>query len=236
MSQVGGYVREIFYLPICLFCVWKDYLSVLEKVIDPITFRGQLKISHLFFADDIFLFSKAKIIECHNLKNILQKFCQCSSQIISTQKSHLWFSPNTPRRTKDLIVGIFNISTTSQVKTSLGTPIFTTSRKASAYQYLVDKIQKKIEGWQVKYLFVEGRVTLINSTLASIPIHVMQTTLLLQKISRHPDKLNCKFLWGDTTNHKHCHIVRWETITSLKDAGGLGIKSTRHMNVALLMN
>ena len=64
----------------------------------------------------------------------------------------------------------------------------------------------------------------------------MQTTLLLQKISRHPDKLNCKFLWGDTTNHKHCHTVSWEAITSPKDAGGLGIKSTRHMNVSLLMN
>ena len=76
------------------------------------TIRGQIKILHLFFADDILLFSKAKIAECQNLKTILQNFCSCSGQIISTQKSHLWFSPNTARRTKELIAGIFYIPTT----------------------------------------------------------------------------------------------------------------------------
>ena len=88
------------------------------------------------------------------------------------------------RRTKDLIAGIFDIPTTTQIGTYLGTPIFTTHRKANAYQYLVDKIQKKIEGWQVKYLSVAGYVTLIKSTSTSIPINAMQTTLLLQKISQ----------------------------------------------------
>ena len=63
----------------------------------------------------------------------------------------------------------------------------------------------------------------------------MQTALLPQKISRQLDKLNCKYLWGDTTNHWP-HTVSWETITTPKDAGDLGLKSTHHMNVALLMN
>ena len=64
----------------------------------------------------------------------------------------------------------------------------------------------------------------------------MQTTLLLQKISKQLDKLNCKFLCGDTTNHRHYHTMSWETITTPKDVGGLGLKSACHMNVALLMN
>ena len=136
-----------------------------------------------------------------------------------------------PRRTKNLIAGIFDIPTATQIGTYLGTPIFTTHRKASAYQYLIDKIQKKIEGWQVKYLSVAGHATLIQSTSASVPIHVMQTTLLPQKISRQLDKLNCKFLWGDTAHHRHYHTISWETLTSPKYAGGLGIKSSRHMNL-----
>ena len=79
-------------------------------------------------------------MECQILKIILQIFCKCSRQIISTQKSRLWFLPNTSRRTKELIVGIFDIPTTTQLGTYLGTPIFTTRRKASAYQYIVDNI------------------------------------------------------------------------------------------------
>ena len=175
-------------------------------------------------------------MECQNLKNILQIFCKCFGQIISTQKSRLSFSPNTSKQTKELIASIFDIPTTTQLGIYLETPIFTTHQKASAYQYIVDNIQKKIEGWQTKYIFVMGWVTLINSTSASIPIHAMQTTLLPQKISRQLDKLNCKFLRGDITNYRHYHTMNWETITTPKNAGGLGLKIACHMNVSLLMN
>ena len=89
-----------------------------------------------------------------------------------------------------------------QIGTYLGTPIFSTCHMANAYQYLVDKIQKKIQGWQAKYLSMVGRVTLIKSSTASIPLYAMQTTLLPQKVSRNLDKINCQFLWGDTTQHK----------------------------------
>ena len=89
---------------------------------------------------------------------------------------------------------MFDIPTTTQIETYLGTPIFTTRWKATAYQYLVDKIQRKIEGWQAKYMSVARRVTLIKSTSTSIPIYAMQTTLLPQTISKQLDKLNCKFL------------------------------------------
>ena len=57
-----------------------------------------------------------------------------------------------------------------------------------------------------------------------------------KKISWQLDKLNSKFLWGDTANHRHCHTVSLGTITTPKDARGLGLKTARHMNVALLMN
>ena len=129
-----------------LFILCLERLSILQeeavqdKTIHPVTFRGKIKISHLFFADDIFLFLKAKIIECQNLKNILQIFCKCFGQIICTQKSRLWFSPNTSRRTKELIASIFDIPTTTQLRIYLETPIFTTHQKASAYQYIVDNI------------------------------------------------------------------------------------------------
>ena len=71
---------------------------------------------------------------------------------------------------KDLIVGTFEIPTTTQIGTYLRTPILTTRRTTNAYQYIVDKIQKKIEGWQDKYLSVVNRVTLIKSSTASIPL------------------------------------------------------------------
>lgn len=81
-----------------------------------------------------------------------------------------------------------------QIGTYIRTPSFTTRQTANTYQYLVDKIQKRIEGWQAKYLSMAGRVTLINSLAASIPIYAKKTTLLPQKVSQKLDKFSCQFL------------------------------------------
>lgn len=172
--------------------------------------------------DDVFLFTKAKVKVCQNLRRILQKFCQGLGQIISTHKSRVWFLPNTLRRTKDQVAGNFDIPTMMQMGMYLETPIFTTRQTASAYQYSVDKIKKKIE-WQAKYLSMVGYLTLVKSLVASIPIYAMQTTPLPWKVSRQYDKLSCQFLWGNTSQQWNCHTVSWETVTLPKDAGGLGI-------------
>ena len=180
---------------------------VRDKLIHPMSFRGRVRLSHLFFANDIFLFTKAKPRDCRKLNIILQTFYAFLGQIMNASKSRIWFSPRIPRRLKDQVVGIFGIPTTDRIGTYLGTPIFTTRRTTNSYQFLVDKIQKRIEGWQEKYLSMAGRVTLIKATMASIPIYAMQTTLLPQKISLQIDKMSCNFLWGDTATRRGCHMV-----------------------------
>ena len=155
---------------------------------------------------------------------------------MSASRSRIWFSPRIPRPLKDQVVGIFGIPTTDRIGTYLGTPIFTTRKTTNSYQFLVDKIQKRIEGWQAIYLSMVGQATLIKATVASIPIYAMQTTLLPQKISQEIDKMSCNFLWGDTATRHGCHTVNWDTVTLPKEVGGLGIPSTRHYNRAILMN
>ena len=81
-----------------------------------------------------------------------------------------------------------------------------------------------------------ARTTLIKASVTSVPIYAMQTALLPQKICQHIDKLSCHFLWGDTDLRRQCPTIKWETVTLLKEAEGLGITSTRHRNQAILMN
>ena len=134
------------------------------------------------------------------------------------------------------MVGILGFPTTDRIETYLGTPIFSTRRTTSSYQYLVDNICKRIEGWQARYLFMAGQATLIKASVTSIPLYAMQTAILPQKICQHIDKLSCHFLWGDTNSHKGCHTVNWDTVTLPKEARGLGITSTQQRNQAILMN
>ena len=169
-------------------------VAVRERIIHHINFRGRVRLSHLFFADDIFLFTTAKAKDYKNLSRILKNFCASSGQLMSVTKLWLWFFPSTPRRIKEQVAGIFGIPTMDQIGTYLGTPIFTTRRTTQSYQYLVDKIRMRIEGWQAKYLSMAGQATLKKASMTSIPIYTMQTILLPQKISHQIHKMSCKFL------------------------------------------
>ena len=210
--------------------------AVRDKLLHPISFCGRVRLSHLFFADDIFMFTHTKAKDCTKLCHILQEFCAASGQLVSIAKSRLWFSPNTPRHCKDQVTGILGVPIVNHIGTYLGTPVFTSWRITSSYQYLVDKIRMKIEGWQTKYLSMASRATLIKSAVSTIPIYAMQTTLLPQKISHQLVKMNSSFLWGDTGQHRSCHTVNWETVTIPKEVGGLGLTTIRHRNQAILMH
>ena len=144
--------------------------------------------------DNIFLFTRATARDCRNLGQILLRFYESSGQLMSITKSRVWFSPRTPRRIKEQLAGILGLPTTDRIGAYLGTPIFTTRCMASSYQYLVENISKRIEGWQTKYLSMAGRATLIKASITSIPTYAMQTTLLPQKVYHQIHKLSWNFL------------------------------------------
>ena len=48
--------------------------AVQNKQIHPLSFRGRIRLLHLFFADDIFLFTRAMAKDYRNLGQILSRF------------------------------------------------------------------------------------------------------------------------------------------------------------------
>ena len=76
--------------------------AVHDKVVHPISFRGRVRLSHLFFAGDIFLFTKETVRDYKNLGGILLDFCELSGHLMSISKSKVWFSP--------LLLGVPEIS------------------------------------------------------------------------------------------------------------------------------
>ena len=66
-----------------LFILCLEWLSikldeaVYGKLIHPINFRARVHLSHLFFTNDIFLFTKATARDCKNLCRLLLNFVSC---------------------------------------------------------------------------------------------------------------------------------------------------------------
>ena len=101
-------------------------------------------------------------------------------------------------------------------------------------QPLVDKILKRMYGWRGKLLSHAGRIVLIKTCLASIPIYLMSffkfPKWALKLINTHM----ANFLWNDYEGHGRIHLANWQLVSMKKEAGGLGIPDLRDLNLALL--
>lgn len=66
-------------------------------------------ISHMFFADDSYIFYKASSLEAYHVSDLLRKFENASGQKINFDKSLIFFSRNTYTQTRDTICGDLEI-------------------------------------------------------------------------------------------------------------------------------
>jgi hypothetical protein len=78
-----------------------------------------------------------------------------------------------------------------------------------------------------------GRLALVQSVLTSIPTYYMQLSWLPTTICDYMDRTSRNFLWRGT-NDRGIHLVGWEKITQSRKLGGLGIRTARDSNTAML--
>lgn len=71
--------------------------------------RGAPRISHMFFADDSYIYCKASLKEAGHVREILKSFEKASGQKVNFDKSSIFFSPNTDIFTRDSICGELGI-------------------------------------------------------------------------------------------------------------------------------
>ncbi|EOY09246.1 Uncharacterized protein TCM_024653 [Theobroma cacao] len=88
-------------------------------------------------------------------------------------------------------------SLTHDLGTYLDIPINHGWRCLKHYQYMVERVQKKLTGWKTNTLFFVGRLTLVQSILLSMSCYVMKALVILQAIYEKIGKKNCMmFFWG----------------------------------------
>ena len=58
---------------------------------------GSPTITHVMYADDIVMFSKATRNEASNLNHCIEKYCKWSGQLVNRNKSGLYFSKHTQK-------------------------------------------------------------------------------------------------------------------------------------------
>lgn len=93
-----------------------------QKITGLLVARGGMRINHIFFADDSLLFCKANVDEWARIQEILGLYEQASGQKLNRDKTSIFFSRNTKQETKDFILSIVGVSSSTSYEKYLGLP------------------------------------------------------------------------------------------------------------------
>ena len=97
-----------------------------------------------------------------------------------------------------------------------------------------ERIRMRLALWKRQYLSKGGRITLIKSTLASIPVYQLSLFQMPKLVAKRLEKLQMDFLWGGGSLERKIHLINWEVVCTQKEKGGLGIRKIDLLNKALL--
>jgi hypothetical protein len=75
---------------------------------------------------------------------------------------------------------------------------------------------------------------LARAVIASIHIYTMQIFWLPRAVCEGIDKIVRDFIWGRSDGERGLNLVNWNTISRLRQFGGLGLRDARLVNISLL--
>jgi len=126
---------------------------------------------------------------------------------VSITKSRVHFSPNVDRDTRESLCDILGFASTASLGKYLGFPIKHPSINTQEFNFILDRVKKKLSRWKANMLSLAGRAVLIQASSSSIPSYVMQDTYLPGRILDGIDRVNRNFLWGSSETTRKIHWV-----------------------------
>jgi hypothetical protein len=118
--------------------------------------HGAPEISHLLFADDSLFFCRDTKKEAQVIKDIITNYQEASGQLVNMDKSEMIFSKHTPHDQKAEIYSTLPMKTVQHFNKYLGMPTHMGRSKRQIFDFIQDRIWKKLKGWKEKHLSFAG--------------------------------------------------------------------------------
>jgi len=162
-------------------------------------------ISHLFFADNSLLFCWSDPKEARFILKTLQLYESISGQKVNLDKSEMVFSPGLREDIKKEFHNQMTINISTKIDKYLGLPTQFGRSKVHDFNFIMDKVVKKLKGWKERNLSFAGRSVLIKAVAQAIPIFVMSCFLLPQQICDKIESAVCNFWRGSKGDNRRIH-------------------------------
>ena len=116
----------------------------------------------------------------------------------------------------------------------LGLPLGAPHRASGVWDSIEERFRNRLSSWKRQYISKGGRLTLIRSTLSSLPIYFLSLFRIPKIVWSRLEKIQRDFLWGGGNLERKPHLVKWNTVCREKNRGGLGVRGLSMMNQVLL--
>ncbi|CAA7040542.1 unnamed protein product [Microthlaspi erraticum] len=118
--------------------------------------------------------------------------------------------------------------------TYLGIPESLGGAKTKIFSFLIDRQQKRINGWNSKWLSKWGKEVLIKYVVSAMPMHVISCFRLPKGVTNKLSSAVSNFWWSNNGQTRGMHWLAWKKLCKHKNDGGLGFRVLEDFNTALL--
>jgi hypothetical protein len=191
-----------------------------------------LGVSHLLYADDTIIFCDANPEQLLYIRMVLT----CFEAVTGLRVNMLKREMVPVGEVSDLarLAALLSYKIGSTPMNYLGMPLGALHKALSMWDPILEKIERRLAGWKKLYLSKGGRLTLLKSTLSSMPTYFMSLFPIPIKVARRIELLQRNFLWDGVGDSHSYHLVAWNKVCSPIAHGGLGIRPLHLFNRALL--
>jgi aspartate/methionine/tyrosine aminotransferase len=102
------------------------------------------------------------------INNIISDYQRASGQLVNINKSEIMFSKHVKDEAKRSIHQILPMNQVEFFSRYLGMPTVIGRSKNQTFQFIQDKVWKKLKGWKEKHLSFAGRAALIRAVAQAI--------------------------------------------------------------------
>lgn len=144
------------------------------------------------------------------------------------------FSKNISLDTQTALSSILGVACVTDHGMYLGLPIHIGKSKSAIFEYLQERLTKKLVSWRSKILSAAGKEILIKAVAQTVPLYVMNCYMLPLNLCHELQKLCAQFFWGSTEDKRKIHWRSWDRMCLSKEEGGMGFKNLHAYNLAML--
>jgi hypothetical protein len=153
--------------------------------------------------------------------------------MVNKEKSAIMFSKGTTAAAKRKFKGILHIVDEAFSDRYLGLPVHLGRSITLAFDYLKERIWKKIQGWKEKFLSRAGKEILIKAVAQAIPTYAMSCFDITKTFCDDISSMVCRYWWNNQEEERH-HWLGWTCLSKAKCEGGLGLRDLHLFNMAML--